>query len=331
LTRRRPGKSRKPGDAVRGPPRRWLAPVAFIAFAACAYSFYYLDSLPQAETIDTNREATVRSGDQLRLHGMAPGEALHLVVGRAATMRISFGGGATLLPDPGRGPAQRSGASGLHFRLINVAPESSWLSFRLTPGATAARSTLILEPSRPDRTYLEIRLRSDDAPMTVDMGIGGPHGHIQFDGAAMQAASLTVPPGTSVTLGIGTANPDALNAEAGEVTGAEIGSAAGGDFERRWMVCGGARGRIIWQRPIPRIVAADCEAGRLSVASLAVAEEGIEVVAEGTGFTVKDGATHVWQTFRKLRDNAVLQTLLGLLLVGLAGRVMLVIRRRLAA
>lgn len=336
LNRRGTGKARKAGGATgKTAPRRWLIPVALIVFAACAYLFYYLDSLPQAETIGREQKGSAHSGDQLRLHGMTRGEALHLDIRQAARIRVSFGLGATLLPDPARGPAQPSGASGLLVRLVNIEPEVSWISIRLSPDRTGERSTLILEPSSPDRSYLTLRLRSEDTSMTIDMGTiprpgEGEHSRILVNGAAIATASLLVPAGTPVTLGIRTGNLGALDLRAGDVTGAEIGSAADGDFERQWMVCGSARRRILWQRPIPRVETADCEAGRLSIAQLNIAD-GIEVVAEGTGFTARDGVTTVWQGFRTFRLNAVVQALLSALLVGLAGWVILVVRRRFAA
>ena len=319
---------------------RWLAPVAVVALAAGAYAFYFLDHLPQASLLHPGTEWHVESGEQLRLHGLPAGDALQLNFAGRASARLSFPPGTRLLADPGAEQAGETGSAGFQFDLFNVDKENAQIKVRMAPGPNA-RASLSVQPSLPDPKLYAVTLRSDDAPVAVEIGIVpnpdvASHGQIQRGGAVLDAASLVVPAGAPVTIGILTDPQPFFRAEVGglvdgsqrlAVDGVEIGTASPAGFARRWAACGAPDRTILWKRLLPALAPGDCAPGWLAVTGLDLGAR-VGLRFEGSGFTVSEGETDNWKGFAEFQKNEIVKAVLGSLVLAFVGWVALTIRGR---
>jgi hypothetical protein len=313
------------------PERRWRAPVALAAAAVlllCGYAFYFLDHLPQAESIRPGTRWAVEPTEQLRLHGLEGGTVLRLNFASAAAAKLSFPAGTRLSADGGaeRGPSGEP----LELSLFNADRENSEIALEIRP-PDGGRATLTVEPRSPDPNLLWLRVHSASAPLVVTAQVvvnpsADRHGELRFEDEALEDATATVPAGAVFSLGLRTEQLGALRKEVGtlddgvqklELSAVEIGTEAAGDSDRRWLACGARRGRVLWQRPRPGLKIADCGPGWVSLAKLDLTERGALVDPQGAGYTVRDGETRWWQGFRDFRENNIVAALLGLAVASL--------------
>lgn len=330
------GRSRKSARTQAGPkgagpiprPTFRLIALAVAILAACVYAFYYLDHLPQAEIVRSGESWKVDPGEQLRLHGMTGGTALSFNLREPGALKLSFDRGTIRQGHP------TGTARGYEFSLFNILDENLTGTIALSPASPEARSTLRIAPSRPDPRFLELAVSSPDAPLTVSFGVVldsslAEHGRIVAAGErdALHSIRLVVPPGAAFRIGVPREQLDGLIVESGTIAGFEIGSGSEEDFERRAMVCGADRGRLLWQRIVPDVGASDCVPGRIEIERISLGD-GVELAVAGAGFTVRDGTTSAWRGFRDFRQNDVVKALISALLVALIGWVILVVRRR---
>jgi len=327
---------RKSGRRVQQPaataPHPWLIPLALFLLVVVIYLFYYLDHLPQSETIKSAEVWRASPREQLRLHGMPAGPAIFANLREAGTATLSFEPGATLLPDVVQNRPQPLTGRRFAFSLANATGENVTFDVRLSPASPEARSTIVLESDRPDTQSILLTISSPDSPLRVDATVVPnsqleQHGQIQWERETLHNVSLVVPRGRTFTIGLPSLHFDTLLIETGDLSAVEIGSEFDGDFERKSIVCGARRGMILWQRLLPDIRLSDCGPGRVSVESFGL-NDGVELKLAGPGFTTRDGATHYWAGFRKLRENDVVKSLVSALLVALIGWVIFVVRRK---
>ena len=149
---------RKSGRKVQQPaataPHPWLIPLALFLLVVVIYLFYYLDHLPQSETIKSAEVWRASPREQLRLHGMPSGPAIFANLREAGTATVSFEPGATLLPDAVQNRPEPQTGRRFAFSLANAPGENVTFDVRLEPVSPEARSTIALESVRPDADSL---------------------------------------------------------------------------------------------------------------------------------------------------------------------------------
>jgi hypothetical protein len=202
----------------------------------------------------------------------------------------------------------------------------------------------------PHPDSLALTIRSTDAEMIVDLAVelsdaggeGAEHGTILLGDERLEEASFSVPAGTPFTVALPVKLLDRAEGRSGvtldlgdydsagvrrlDLAAIEAGSGAGNVFDRRAMACGAAAGRILWTRPAPRIHLSDCRPGHVAATDMKLGV-GVEIVAQGDGYAVKDGAPHTWPGFREFRQNDVVKAMLTPLLASLAGGILFLLRR----
>jgi hypothetical protein len=329
------------GDAApEAPPPRphRLAPLAVAAFILLVYGFYYLNRLPEARPIAGGTRWQVEAGEQLRLQGVKAGTVLQLNFSETAAAKLSFPQGTRRLPDPVAGDPGSVAATGLELGLFNAQKENAEIRVSVEPEGKA-RATLLLEPHQPDPRLRSLTLFSEDSALRVDLSVipnpdAAEHGQIQIGNDVVEEAALRVPRGQRFTIGVRADQLGGLRKEVGEyvdgsqkldVEAVEIGTPFEGEFERRAMACGAARGKILWQRLVPGLAPRDCRAGRVTVTGFDLAG-GVQLVLQGTGYIVKEGKTETWQGFRDLWQNDGVKLLMGPIMAGLGAWILYVLR-----
>lgn len=330
----------KRGNAVEAAPPRphRLAPLAVAAFVLVVYGFYYLNHLPEARPIAGGTKWQIEAGEQLRLQGVKAGTVLQLNFSETAAAKLSFPQGTRRLPDPVTGDPGSVATDGLELGLFNAQKENAEIRVSVEPEGKA-RATLIVEPHRPDPRLLALTLGSEDAALRVDLGIipnpdSAEHGQIRIGGEILEETALRVPRGQLFTIGLRADQLAGLRKEVGEyvdggqrleVEAVEIGTPFEGEFERRAMACGAARGKVLWQRLVPGLAPRDCRPGRVAVTGLDL-DGGAQLVLQGTGYLVKEGKTETWQGFRELWQNDGVKLLMGPIMAGFGAWILYVLR-----
>ncbi len=282
--------------------RRFGWPAAALV-ALAAYAFYYLNSVPQAWSVEDDSQGRWEASgiDQLLLLGPKSGPLLTAQVGCAGNLELRN------FADPIAGARSE--------RIISIAKgagASVAVALALAPGA-GRPATVILEGIRQDPDYPKIRLLAQNARLTVNAYAIPAPGSPPAVPASFSTDRLEVvfpcpqtdgPEGARLDLGDieDTDAPPAL-----PLLGVAIGQIdSDGVFSRTSIACGAKKGRKVWRLPIPSVEPADCRRGFLSASDLRIGKA-VGLTLQGSAFTVRDGKPHVWPLADEVMNNPVLK------------------------
>lgn len=346
---KRPRRRKAGAKSTAAAPKPWLIPLAVILLAAAGYAFYYLDNLPQAGPIDPDAIWSTKTGERMRLNGLTAGPLLELHARRPVSATLSFDRG-TWVGDPTLGRHDEEKAAPFALALNVIESESATIGIRLLDAPADAPITLNVVPRLRQGNFFELSLVSEGAPMAVDVSLGlsdraDEHSVVQIGDRPIEPPTIIVPAGKRFRIGMVTEDLPAFAAQIGrygeeeeledlgprlELSSVEIGSNLSETFERNRLACGSAP-RILWQRLLPGVDLTDCGTGRIAAVDLKLEPERVNLGVAGTGFTVQEGTTRVWEGFRHFRQNDIVKGVLGTLVAGLIGWAFVVIRRRAGA
>jgi hypothetical protein len=336
MSRRRPARSPRQARAgTAGSPgaraRLVLAAAAIGLLALAAYAFYYLDRLPQALALDPRLDWRSEPGEAMRLRGVPPGSALSFDLQGGGAFSLSFDKGAELAPNPDAPPGRRVDDGSLVH--VYALPNEN-VSVRAVMTDGGGRGLLHVEPGLEGDGFASLRLHSEGARLGIELdAFPNPdrreHSFIAMGPgeAPLQEARVTLPPGVGVQLRLARADLARLavrplrlgpDSESFPLRALETGRSGAAGFEPLALACGSPPRRLLWWRLAPAVSAGDCEPDRLTVTGFRL-DRGAAATLAGSGFIVRDGATHIWPGFRDLRQNDVVKTALAILLAGLVG------------